>query len=87
MAFYSTISVKGQLSLPAEVRRDFAAEPGTILSWEKTEGGYLVRRKASSALAAIHAITTSHRKAHPPTVAEMDEAIADGIAEKYARSR
>jgi AbrB family looped-hinge helix DNA binding protein len=44
----STILVKGQTTVPAEIRKRFGCAPGTRLDWHVLEGGRLVVRVMTS---------------------------------------
>ena len=45
----SKVTSQGQISIPAEVRKDLAIKPGTELIWDRQENGeYVVRPKRRS---------------------------------------
>ncbi|MFL6262915.1 MAG: AbrB/MazE/SpoVT family DNA-binding domain-containing protein [Thermoanaerobaculia bacterium] len=44
----STVSSKGQITLPVEIRDQLGLEPGVVVSFEVREGGVLLRKGASS---------------------------------------
>ena len=43
----STISSKGQITVPVEVRDQLGLRPGTVVSFELREGGVFLRKGAS----------------------------------------
>jgi antitoxin PrlF len=45
----STISTKGQITIPAEVREKLGLVPGTAVQFELCEGGVLLRKGSPSA--------------------------------------
>ncbi|MFL6233750.1 MAG: AbrB/MazE/SpoVT family DNA-binding domain-containing protein [Thermoanaerobaculia bacterium] len=44
----STVSSKGQITLPVEIRDQLGLEPGVVVSFEVREGGVLLRKGTSS---------------------------------------
>jgi AbrB family looped-hinge helix DNA binding protein len=50
----SKVTAQGQVSVPAEVRRQLGLGPGSVLVWEWHEGGFVVRRAGKSTSADIH---------------------------------
>lgn len=85
MALFSKVSSQGQISVPAEVRRDLVVEPGAVLSWEKHPEGYLLRRRAMYRVEDFWEIAKPFRLKKPPTIEEMDEAIGQELEEKYGK--
>ncbi|MBI2469541.1 MAG: AbrB/MazE/SpoVT family DNA-binding domain-containing protein [Candidatus Rokubacteria bacterium] len=45
----STVSSKGQITVPAEVREKLGLVPGTMVQFELREGGVLLRKGAAGA--------------------------------------
>lgn len=43
----STISSKGQITVPAEIRDQLGLRPGTVVSFELREGGAFLRKGSS----------------------------------------
>jgi len=67
----STITAKGQTTVPAEVRARLGAEPGTRLVWHvMPDGSVVVRAKSRSILALAGALKKSRGK--PVPVDEMN---------------
>lgn len=50
----SKVTSQGQISVPAEVRRDLGVRPGTELVWDRKENGEYVIRPKRSTLADLH---------------------------------
>ena len=51
----SKVTAQGQVSVPAEVRRQLGLGPGSVLIWELREGEFVVRRAGKTTSADIHA--------------------------------
>jgi len=81
----SKITAQGQISVPAEVRRKLGVGPGSVLEWEEDGAKFTVRRAGKYTFEDIHRALFKGKKPKPITVEQMTEAIAEGIAEKYAR--
>lgn len=50
----SKVTAQGQISVPAEVRRQLGVGPGSVLVWEWRNGEFVVRRAGKSTSAEIH---------------------------------
>ena len=74
----STLTSKGQITLPLAVRRELGLDSGDKIDFVKVEGGYKLvpRRKDVRALKGRFA----GRVQRPITLEEMEEAIAAGAA-------
>ena len=65
----STITAKGQTTVPAEIRSRLGAEPGTRLVWHLLpDGGLIVRAKNQSLLALAGSLKAPKGK-HVPVEA------------------
>lgn len=70
-SFQSKLTAQGQVSVPAEVRRQMGVGPGSVLIWEQRDGEFVVRRAGKSSSADIHAALfgeTVRTKAKAPDV-------------------
>lgn len=79
----SKVTNQGQISVPAEVRRDLGIRPGTELIWDRRENGeYVVRPKRQT-------LVDLHRMVGTPTVhltdLELREARQDFLASRTKR--
>ena len=71
----STVTSKGQITIPVEVRRDLGLRPGSRVDFIRTEsGGYEFRAKTGSVRALEGMFGPQNRVV---TLEEMDEAIAE----------
>lgn len=52
----SKLTAQGQISVPAEVRRQLAVGPGSVLVWEPRDGEFVVRRAGKRTSADVHAV-------------------------------
>ncbi len=50
----SKVTAQGQISVPAEVRRQLGVGPGSVLVWEWRDGEFVVRRSGKTTSAGIH---------------------------------
>ena len=78
----SKVTAQGQISVPAEVRRQLGVGPGSILVWEWRDGEFVVRRAGKCTSAEIHEALFGESK--PRKVASTD--VKTGIR-KYIRRR
>lgn len=77
----SKVTAQGQISVPAEVRRQLGVGPGSVLVWEWRDGGFVVRRAGKSTSADVHQALFGTRA---PTGKSDD--VKAGIR-KYVRRR
>jgi AbrB family looped-hinge helix DNA binding protein len=75
----ATVTSKGQMTLPKDVRDDLHIKPGDQVIIEKRNGEYVLRPRRS-ALALLAELP--RYKGRPLSVEEMDEAIAEEVAER-----
>lgn len=70
----ATVTSKGQVSIPVDVRTTLSLQPGSRLAFVPTEsGGYEIHPETSSIKSLKAAVT---RPAQPVSVDDMNEAIA-----------
>lgn len=68
----STVSTKGQVVIPADVRADLEIGAGTRIEFVKTEEGWLLK-PATRPVTALKGMLPSRKR--PATLAEMEQAI------------
>jgi|SRR5579864_2152189 len=83
----SRITAQGQISVPAEVRKDLGAGPGSLLEWDKRDGEYVVRRTGGVTFADMRRILWGDKKPKKRTLRELKQGIADYIIEKHGPVR
>jgi AbrB family looped-hinge helix DNA binding protein len=85
----STLTSKGQVTIPQAIRSMYQLDAGDSLVWRLEEDGRLVvEPKRSSTLADIRAAIAAAGVPVPPrafTNAEMDEAIGQALESKFGR--
>lgn len=77
----SKVTAQGQISVPAEVRRQLGVGPGSMLVWEWRDGEFVVRRAGKSSSADIHEVLFG---TSPPD--ERSDETKDGVR-KYIQRR
>jgi antitoxin PrlF len=80
----SKITAQGQLSVPAEIRRELGVGPGSVVEWETNDGSAVVRKVGKYSSEDIHrAVFKTPPKPH--TIDEMKAAIGNHLRKKHAR--
>jgi len=51
----SRLTAQGQISVPVEVRKKLGVGPGSILEWDESSDGVLVRRAGRYTSGQVHA--------------------------------
>jgi AbrB family looped-hinge helix DNA binding protein len=77
----SRVTVQGQISVPAEVRKKLGIGPGSVLEWHEHDGGVVVRRAGRFSSADIH------RALFPQGVPKGGAADVKAAIRKYIRKR
>lgn len=80
----ATLTSKGQLTLPAEVRADLRLHSGDRVSFEKAEDGSYHIRPVRGSIMDLFGIVKYDGP--PVSIEEMDEAIGRAVAERYRRA-
>jgi AbrB family looped-hinge helix DNA binding protein len=80
----ATVTSKGQITIPAEVRRALRLEPGTQIQFFAGENGEYIFRPRTGSIRDLEGCVP--RLDHIVTIKEMDEGIADAVAEDFLRS-
>lgn len=82
----SKVTVQGQISVPAEVRRRLGIGPGSTLEWSEEDGRVTVRKAGRTTSAELHRMLFGD---HPPgstnKPVDVKEAIREHIRKKHAR--
>ena len=74
----STMTSKGQITIPAEVRGALGLHSGSRVAFVRTAGGSYELVPATTSITALKGIVAA--PARPVTLEEMDAAVADGAA-------
>lgn len=77
----SSVTVKGQVTIPAELRRELGLKPGDRVEFARKGGKILIQRRESRVEAAFGMIKASKGA----TLEDMDKAIAEGWSRRARR--
>jgi len=77
----STITLKGQITIPKEIRDEMGLKPGDRVNVFKDKTGQLAVRVITSDFRSLRGILKS-RRTRPLSQKEMDDAIARGACGK-----
>jgi antitoxin PrlF len=80
----SKVTAQGQISVPAEIRKEFGIGPGSVLEWHRHGDELVVRKAGRYTSEDIHRALFAKRP-KTRTLEEMEQAIADHIRDKHAR--
>ncbi|MEO6363296.1 MAG: AbrB/MazE/SpoVT family DNA-binding domain-containing protein [Caldimonas sp.] len=78
----STVSSKGQIVIPAAVRADMGAQPGTRVAFVKTVEGWLLK-PATRPITALKGIVPKPPK--PVSIEDMNRAIASAASKSFRK--
>ena len=82
----STITSKGQVTIPRAVRDELDLHAGDRLTWSLRENGTIeVRKESARPLTTI--VGLLGRPALPATIEEMDQAVRDRFAARHRAPR
>ncbi len=81
----SKVTAQGQISVPAEVRRQLGVGPGSVLVWEWRDGAFVVRREGKCTSADIHAAVFGAVRPRKGKAIDVDEGIRKYIRRRHAR--
>jgi antitoxin PrlF len=83
LAMESTITVKGQATIPKAIRDHLHVKPGDRIKFFIHPDGTVVMLPIVP-VSSLRGIIKSRRR--PVTIEEMDEAIAAGVVDRYERA-
>jgi antitoxin PrlF len=84
MIAHSKITVQGQISVPAEIRRKLGVAPGSVIEWDEEGDKIVVRRAGRYSSEDIHrALFPTPPK--PRTLEDLREGIRQHMARRHAR--
>ena len=82
----ATMTTKGQVTIPKEVREHLGVEPGDRLSFVVQEDGTVIVKPITRHVRELGGLLQRPGK-RPVSVNEMDESIARRMQEKFGRRR
>lgn len=83
----ATVTSKGQVTVPKEIREALGIETGTQLDFRATEDGRIEVRKVESNPRAIVGLLKRLKRQRPASVEEMNQAVVKEAAARYRRGR
>ncbi len=83
---FTTLTSKGQLTLPKEIRDRLSLEAGAILDFQIQADNTITARRVLPDARRIRGLLKSPHAA-PLTVEQMDEALAKHLRDKTARNQ
>jgi len=81
----SKVTAQGQISVPAEVRRQLGVGPGSVLVWEWRDGEFVVRRAGKCSSADIHMALFGATKPEKRKPTDVKAGVRAYIRRKHAR--
>jgi len=81
----SKVTAQGQISVPAEVRRQLAVGPGSVLVWEWRDGEFVVRRAGKCSSEDIHAALFGPMKPGKAKATDVKAGIRKYMRQRRAR--
>ena len=81
----SRVTVQGQISVPADVRKLLGIGPGSILEWERAGEGVLLKRAGRFTSEEIHQKVFGGKVPKKRTEEELKEGIRTYLRKRYAR--
>ncbi len=81
----SKVTAQGQISVPAEVRRQLGVGPGAVLVWEWRDGAFVVRREGKRSSADIHAAVFGTTKPVRGKTTDVKAGVRKYIRQRHAR--
>lgn len=86
MTAHSTITAKGQTTVPKEIRDRLKLKPGDRIEYVVTDDGQVMMKARNKRMADFAGIL-GKPPGGPLTIEEMDDAIAAAVTERYERSK
>lgn len=87
MTIQSKITVQGQISVPAEIRKKLGVGPGSVIEWEERDGAIVVRRAGRYSSEDIHKALFPDGPPPRKSLKELKQGIEKYIRERHARGR
>ena len=81
----SRLTAQGQISVPAEVRRELGVGPGSVLIWEPRNGEFIVRRAGKNSSADVHAALFGDETRTSRGATDVKAGIRKYIRRRHAR--
>ncbi|MEK7371934.1 MAG: AbrB/MazE/SpoVT family DNA-binding domain-containing protein [candidate division NC10 bacterium] len=82
---HSKLTVQGQISVPAEIRRKLGVGPGAVLEWDEDGGQIVVRRAGRYTCEDMHRALFPKGAPEPRPLEELKEGVRRYIRRRHAR--
>jgi antitoxin PrlF len=83
---FATLTSKGQITLPKEIRERLGLDAGSMLDFQILADNTITARQVLPDARRIRGLLKSPH-ATPPTVEQMDEAVSKLLRDKHASAR
>ena len=83
---FSTLTSKGQITLPKEIRDRLGLDAGAVLDFQILADNTITARQVLPDARRVRGLLKSPH-ATPPTVQQMDEAVSRHLRQKHAPAR
>jgi antitoxin PrlF len=80
----ATMTSKGQITIPADIRKKLRLKAGTKVDFAQNENGEIVLKPKIGDIRKLYGIVKY--KGLPLTIEQMNEAIKKGASERFNRS-
>ena len=81
----SKLTAQGQISVPAEIRKKLGVGPGSILEWDESKDGVVVRRAGRHTSLEVHEVLFTSEVPKRKAPVGVKEGIRKHMREKHAR--
>jgi len=81
----SRLTSQGQVSIPAEVRRRLGLGPGSVIEWEETQDGIVVRRAGRYSFEDMRAALFPNGPGRARSLDELKAGIRTHVRRRHAR--
>ena len=81
----ATVTSKGQVTIPKDVRERLHLRPGVRLDFSVNEEGYLVGKPLTKTVDEVFGMLHRYALDRPVPAEEMDEGIADYLRETHGK--
>jgi antitoxin PrlF len=85
VALQSKITAQGQISVPAEIRKQLGIGPGSVLEWEQDGEQVIVRKAGRYSSEEIHREVFAKERVKPQKLAALKDAVRRHARDKHAR--
>ncbi len=81
----SRITSQGQVSIPAEIRRRLGLAPGSVIEWEETQDGIVIRRAGRYSFEDVRKALFPKGPGRARSLDELTAGIRAHVRKRHAR--